>query len=222
VRVDYAALCHTLACDDEGAERVEQQLLVGGERGLAAIEQYFSRCSTGGQQGPWGNNGARLVRLIRRFPGGRADRILRRIINDASGRIWEYETKIVPAAQAELRAVESEPSKWVPDAAPPAEFPPEEFPPEEYPPMAYPPAAPEDRPYTVAEATADLCRVFSKDGPLNRAEVKRIGQKIYDANVPLSGGVGGMHQTYHMFHARLPAFGAMLSQIWDKIGDWRD
>lgn len=76
--------------------------------------------------------------------------------------------------------------------------------------------------YTLDAGLNDLLALFRTYPQLNREEIQTVGQKIYDANIPLVSGVGGMHQLYACFNERMPMYGAELSRIWDGIGDWAD
>ena len=57
---------------------------------------------------------------------------------------------------------------------------------------------------------------------VDRVKIQEVGQKIYDAKIPLVSGVRGMHQLYVRFKERMPMYGPELSRIWDGIGDWAD
>ncbi len=76
--------------------------------------------------------------------------------------------------------------------------------------------------YTLDAGLDDLLALFRTYPQLNRSEIQKVGQKIYDANIPLVSGVGGMHQLYARFKERMPMYGAELSRIWDGVGDWAD
>lgn len=76
--------------------------------------------------------------------------------------------------------------------------------------------------YTLDTGLNDLIALFRTYPQLDRSEIQAVGQKIYDANIPLVSGVGGMHQLYARFKERMPMYGAELSRIWDGIGDWAD
>jgi hypothetical protein len=74
--------------------------------------------------------------------------------------------------------------------------------------------------YDVESAVNDLCKEFANGA--SKQKIIEIGQKIYDAEVPIQNGVGGMHQAYHLFTKKMPSHGRTLSQMWDGIGDWAD
>lgn len=76
--------------------------------------------------------------------------------------------------------------------------------------------------YTLDLGLNELTALFRAYPQLNRTEIKAVGQKIYDAGIPLVNGVGGMHQLYARFRERMPMHGAELSRIWDGVGDWAD
>ncbi len=95
-----------------------------------------------------------------------------------------------------------------------------------YSPAAAPAAAvPSPQPsagYTLDDGMRDLTALFASFPNLNTAAIQAVGQRIYDANIPLVSGVGGMHQLYMLFKQRMPGFAPHLSRIWDGIGDWAD
>jgi hypothetical protein len=147
--------------------------------------------------------------LIRRFPN--ADHLykwaLGAIVSNGGGRIWEYESLIVPAAKEELAALEPPPPPAPVPVAPPVES-----------------ESPEPDSYTVSEAVEDLRKAFfPEEYPQT---VKRIGRRIVAANFPepkTGPYIGdGMHQVYQVFHDRFPAYAMRLSFLWDGIGDWAD
>ena len=76
--------------------------------------------------------------------------------------------------------------------------------------------------YTLDQGLKDLIDLFGDYPRVDRVKVQEVGQKIYDAKIPLVSGVGGMHQLYVRFKERMPMYGPELSRIWDGIGDWAD
>ncbi len=76
--------------------------------------------------------------------------------------------------------------------------------------------------YSLDQGLKDLMDLFRDYPKVDRAKVQEVGQKIYDAKIPLVSGVGGMHQLYVRFMERMPMYGPELSRIWDGIGDWAD
>ena len=76
--------------------------------------------------------------------------------------------------------------------------------------------------YTLDQGLKDLIDLFGDYPRVDRMKVQEVGQKIYDAKIPLVSGVGGMHQLYVRFKERMPMYGSELSRIWDGIGDWAD
>lgn len=93
---------------------------------------------------------------------------------------------------------------------------------EHYTPSAGAQAEPQAETYTLEQGLSDLTALFRSYPQLDREKIREVGQKIYDANIPLVSGVGGMHQLYARFKQSMPMYGAALSRIWDGIGDWAD
>ena len=79
-----------------------------------------------------------------------------------------------------------------------------------------------DKPYTLDQGLSELTELFRSYPQLDRQKIQTVGRKIYNAEIPLVSGVGGMHQLYHIFKKRFPAYASELSRIWDGIGDWAD
>ena len=79
-----------------------------------------------------------------------------------------------------------------------------------------------DNPYTLDQGMNELTELFRSYPQLDHQKIQAVGQKIYDAEIPLVSGVGGMHQLYHRFKQRYPTYASELSRIWDGIGDWAD
>ena len=78
-----------------------------------------------------------------------------------------------------------------------------------------------DEAYTLDQGQ-DLTALFRLYPALDKAKIQAVGQKIYDAKIPLVSGVGGMHQLYMCFKQQMPMYAPELSRIWDGIGDWAD
>lgn len=79
-----------------------------------------------------------------------------------------------------------------------------------------------DEAYTLDQGLKDLTALFRLYPALDKAKIQAVGQKIYDAKIPLVSGVGGMHQLYMCFKQQMPMYAPELSRIWDGIGDWAD
>lgn len=79
-----------------------------------------------------------------------------------------------------------------------------------------------DEAYTLDQGLKDLAALFRPYPALDKAKIQAVGQKIYDAKIPLVSGVGGMHQLYMRFKQQMPMYAQELSRIWDGIGDWAD
>ncbi len=79
-----------------------------------------------------------------------------------------------------------------------------------------------NNPYTLDQGMNELIELFSNYPQIEHQKIQVVGQKIYDAEIPLFNGVGGMHQLYHRFKQRYPTYAPELSRIWDGIGDWAD
>ena len=79
-----------------------------------------------------------------------------------------------------------------------------------------------DDSYTLDQGLKDLIDLFGDYPRVDRVKIQEVGQKIYDAKIPLVSGVGGMHQLFVRFKERMPMYGSELSRIWDGIGDWAD
>ena len=82
--------------------------------------------------------------------------------------------------------------------------------------------ASKEKAYTLEAGLNELVALFRSYPQLDQKKIQTVGQKIYDADIPLVSGVGGMHQLYARFKERMPMYGAELSRIWDGIGDWAD
>ena len=82
--------------------------------------------------------------------------------------------------------------------------------------------ASKEKAYTLETGLNELVALFRSYPQLDQKKIQTVGQKIYDADIPLVSGVGGMHQLYARFKERMPMYGAELSRIWDGIGDWAD
>jgi len=76
--------------------------------------------------------------------------------------------------------------------------------------------------YSLDQGLKDLTDLFRSYPALDKAKIQTVGQKIYDAKIPLVSGVGGMHQLYMRFKQQMPVYAPELSRIWDGIGDWAD
>jgi len=79
-----------------------------------------------------------------------------------------------------------------------------------------------DSAYTLDQGMKDLTDLFRSYPALDTAKIQAVGQRIYDAKIPLVCGVGGMHQLYMRFKQQMPMYTSELSKIWDGIGDWAD
>lgn len=79
-----------------------------------------------------------------------------------------------------------------------------------------------DEAYTLDQGLKDLTALFRLYPALDKAKIQAVGQRIYDAKIPLVCGVGGMHQLYMRFKQQMPMYTSELSKIWDGIGDWAD
>ena len=79
-----------------------------------------------------------------------------------------------------------------------------------------------DDAYSLDQGLKDLTDLFRSYPALDKAKIQAVGQKIYDAKIPLVSGVGGMHQLYMRFKKQMPVYAPELSRIWDGIGDWAD
>ena len=81
---------------------------------------------------------------------------------------------------------------------------------------------PTNDPYSLEQGLNELTDLFRTYPQVDHEKIQTVGRKIYDAEIPLVSGVGGMHQLYHLFHQRFPMYAPELSRIWDGIGDWAD